>query len=166
MLPVQPQAVAWFHGLDGVCWSCSMDALIGDQLKLRNIEVAALTTKVEAAESQWLSATDLRQKHKLVKVYEDAKKDLKDCHQRRGNLQLKLPNAGESADSIRLDLFFHAYKQPTSVLTSNPQGRMRSGLVKGEHSRVLHQCAQSRMADEAGSTILACVGQPCLSMRR
>ena len=49
---VQPQAVALFQGLDGVCCSCSMDALIGDQLKQRNVELAALTTNVEAAESQ------------------------------------------------------------------------------------------------------------------
>ena len=43
---------------------------------------------------------------------------------------------------------------------------MRSGVVKGEQFRVLCRCARSRMANEAISTILACVGQACLRMKR
>ena len=88
-----------------------MNALIGDQLKQLHKEVAALTTDLEAAESQWLSATDPQQEHELEKVYRAAKKDLKDCVQRRFNLQLKLVSAGESANSTQLYLHIRAYKE-------------------------------------------------------
>ena len=88
-----------------------MDALIRVQIKQLHNEVAAFTYNLEAAESQYLSATDPQHEQKLKKVYEAAKKDLKDCVQRRFNLQLKLVSAGESADSTRLYLHIRAYKQ-------------------------------------------------------
>ena len=88
-----------------------MDTPIRVQIKQLHNEVAAPTTNLEAAESQWLSATDPQQEHELEKVYRAAKKDLKDCVQRRFNLQLKLVSAGESADSTQLYLHICAYKQ-------------------------------------------------------
>ena len=106
-----------------MCCSCSMDALIRNQLKRLHNEVAALTTKAEAAESHWLSATDPQQEHEQEKIYKAAKKDLKDCLQRRFNLMLKLVSAGESADSTRLYLHIRAYKQASRWAAQRPGER-------------------------------------------
>ena len=65
------------------------------QLEQLNGEIAHLTTKVEAAEEDWLSATDPQQKADLWHVYAYRKKEKERLDSRRAELEAKLPSAGE-----------------------------------------------------------------------
>ena len=71
------------------------------QLEQLNKEISDLNAKVEAAEIDWLSATDPQQKADLKDVYNYAKKVKEQMLQDRRALQANLPGAGERTELLQ-----------------------------------------------------------------
>ena len=65
------------------------------QLEQLNREIADLNPTVEAAEKNWLDATDPQQKADLWQVYAYRKEKEERLDSRRAQLEAKLPSTGE-----------------------------------------------------------------------